>query len=86
MRIFFSAVVKLLVFHASINEDLCCTGSNPPGAVGISAMPLLHIHRGYLFFSMKDQNLFYRVDTIGNIFMSGAAKTENITDGVHEMK
>ena len=44
------------------------------------------INRGYLFFSVKDRNLFHRVDTIGNIFTSGAAKSENITDGVHEMK
>ena len=35
---------------------------------------------------MKDRNLFHRVDTIGNIFTSGAATSENITDGVHEMK
>ena len=35
---------------------------------------------------MKDWNLFHRVDTIGNIFTSGAATNENITDGVHEMK
>ena len=38
------------------------------------------------FFSMKDRNLFHRVDTIGNIFTSGPAIRENITDGVHEMK
>ena len=38
-----------------------------------------------LFF-VKDQNLFDRVDTIGNIFTSGAAIRENITDGVHELK
>ena len=38
------------------------------------------------FFSEKDRNLFHRVDTIGNIFTSGAATSENITDGVHEMK
>ena len=44
------------------------------------------IYRGYLFFSVKDRNLFHRVDTIGNIFTSGAATRENITDGVHEMK
>ena len=37
-------------------------------------------------FSVKDRNLFYRVDTIGNIFTSDAATSENITDGVHEMK
>ena len=44
-------------------------------------------NRGYLgFFSVKDRNLFHRVDTIGNIFTSGAATSENITDGVHEMK
>ena len=43
------------------------------------------INRGYLFFSVKDRNLFHRVDTIGNIFTSGAATSENITDGVHEM-
>ena len=44
------------------------------------------IHRGYLFFSVKDRNLFHRVDTIGNIFTSGTATRENITGGVHEMK
>ena len=45
-------------------------------------------YRGYmyLFLSVKDRNLFHRVDTIGNIFMSGAATSENITDGVHEIK
>ena len=36
--------------------------------------------------TFKDRNLFHRVNTIGNIFMSGAATSENITDGVHEMK
>ena len=40
----------------------------------------------YLFFSVKDRNLFHRVDTIGNIFTSGAAMSESITDGVHSMK
>ena len=44
------------------------------------------INRGYLFFSVKDLNLFHRVDTIGNIFTSGAATSENITDGVYEIK
>ena len=44
------------------------------------------LHRGYLFFSVKDRNLFHRVDTIGNIFTSGTATSENITDGVHKMK
>ena len=39
-----------------------------------------------LFFSVKDRNLFHRVDTIGNIFTGCAATSENITDGVHEMK
>ena len=29
------------------------------------------------FFSVKDRNLFHRVDTIGNIFTSGAAMSEN---------
>ena len=46
-------------------------------------------YRGYLFFfffSVKDRNLFHRVDTFSNIFTSGAATRENITDGVHEMK
>ena len=38
------------------------------------------------FVCVKDQNLFHRVDTIGNIFTSGAATSENINDGVHEMK
>ena len=42
--------------------------------------------RGYLFFSVKDRNLFHRENTVGNIFTSGEAKSENITDGVHEMK
>ena len=40
----------------------------------------------FFFFSVKDRNLFHRVDTIGNIFTRGAATSENITDGVHEMK
>ena len=31
-------------------------------------------HRGYLFFSVKDRHLFHRVDTIGDIFTSGAAE------------
>ena len=44
------------------------------------------IYGGYIFFSVKDRNLFHRVDTIGNIFTSGPAKSENITDGVYEMK
>ena len=39
-----------------------------------------------IIFSVKDRNLFHRVDTIGNIFTSGAATSENITDGVHEKK
>ena len=39
-----------------------------------------------LLFSVKDRNSFHRVDTIGNIFRSGAATRENITDGVHELK
>ena len=30
------------------------------------------INRGYLLFSVKDRNLFHRVDTIGNIFSGGA--------------
>ena len=44
------------------------------------------IYRGYLFFSVKDRNLFHQVNTIGNIFTSGTATSENITNGVHEMK
>ena len=44
------------------------------------------INRGYLFFSVKDRNFFHRGDTVGNIFTSGAATSENITDGAHEMK
>ena len=43
------------------------------------------INRGYLFFSVKVRNLFHRVNAIGNIFTSGAATCENITDGVHEI-
>ena len=45
----------------------------------------LQRHRGYLLFSVKDRNLFHRVDTIGNIFTSGEATSENITDGVHQI-
>ena len=44
------------------------------------------IKRIYVFFSVKDRNLLQRVDTIGNIFTSGTAMSENITNGVHEMK
>ena len=44
------------------------------------------MNRGFLFFSVKDRNLFHRVDTIGNIFTSGEATRENVTVGVHEMK
>ena len=40
----------------------------------------------FFFFSVKDQNLFHRVNIIGNILTSGAATSENITDDVHEMK
>ena len=43
-------------------------------------------NRGYLFFSVKDRNLFHGVDTIVNIFTCGEATSENITNGVHEMK
>ena len=43
-------------------------------------------NRGCCFFSAKDRNSFRPVGTIGNIFTSGAATRENITDGVHEMK
>ena len=39
-----------------------------------------------IFFFVKDRNLFHRVDTIGNSFISGEATSENITDGVYEMK
>ena len=37
-----------------------------------------------MFFSVKDRNLFHRVDTIGNIFTNCTATSENITAGVHE--
>ena len=53
---------------------------------GLFLPGLFVIYRGYLLFSVKDRNLFHRVDTIGNIFTSGEATSENITDGVHEMK
>ena len=40
---------------------------------------LHYIHRGYLFCSVKDRNLFHRVDTIGNIFTSGTSvRSKNI--------
>ena len=44
----------------------------------LSNLKLLFVHsfnmryRGYLFFLVKDRNSFHRVDTIANIFMSGA--------------
>ena len=44
------------------------------------------VHRGYLFFSVNDRNLFHPVDTIGNSFTSGKATSENITYGVLEKK
>ena len=47
---------------------------------------IFDINRGYLFCERFDRNLFHRVDTIGNIFTSGAAKSDNITNVVHEMK
>ena len=50
------------------------------------AIRVVERYRGYLFSSVKNLNLFLRVDTLGNIFTSGAATIENITDGVHEMK
>ena len=37
-------------------------------------------------FSNNCKISFIDVDTIGNIFTSGAAMSENITDGVYEMK
>ena len=49
-------------------------------------MPHMERYRGYLFFSVKDRNLFHQVDTISNIFTSGTATSENITDGVNDMK
>ena len=48
--------------------------------------PMEYIEDICFFFSVKDRNLFDRVDTIGNIFPRGCATRENITDGVHEMK
>ena len=44
------------------------------------------IYRIYIFFSVKDRNLFHLVNTIGNIFTRGCATREYITDGVHSMK
>ena len=40
----------------------------------------------YFFFLVKDRNLFHLVNSIGNIFTSGKATRENISDGVHSMK
>ena len=39
---------------------------------------LLLLHRGYLFFSVKDQNLFHRVDTISNISIFHEKKKKKI--------
>ena len=38
------------------------------------------INRGYLFFLVKDRNLFHRVDTMGNIFTSGAEDSPKKTN------
>ena len=40
-RIPYSSMVKVLVPRASINKDVFCTGSNPPGGVCISDMHLM---------------------------------------------
>ena len=53
--------------------------------VKLSLSNPLKIYRIF-FFSVKNRNLFHRVDIIGNIFTHGTATSENITDGVHEMK
>ena len=51
------------------------------------------VHSNFLPFGKEIEDIcFFRwkieiyMDTIGNIFTSGAATRENITDGVHEMK
>ena len=49
-------------------------------------MPIHMVDIEDICFFGKDRNLFHRVDTIGNVFTSGEATSENITDGVHEMK
>ena len=65
----------------------CFLISNSTVRVLISSKPMfVGIYRGYWFILVKDRKLFHRVDTIGNIFTSGAAMSENITDNVHEMK
>ena len=43
------------------------------------AITLVERNRGYLFFSVKDEILFHWVDTIGNIFTSGAFFSEKKT-------
>ena len=50
----------------------------------VSASGAIQGHHGPLV-SVKNRNLFHQVNTIGNVFTSGAATSENITDGVHEM-
>ena len=40
----------------------------------------------FFFFGERSKFIFNRVDTVGNIFTSGAATGENITDGVRKMK
>ena len=65
----------------------CFLISNSTVQVFISSKPMfVGTCRGYWFFSETDRKLFHRVDSIGNIFMSGAAMSENITDNVHAMK
>ena len=79
--------------HLEFHIPLAFKGRLKSGKCGDSSVELdLDLHRPqntkriFIFFSVKDRNLFHRVDTIDNIFTSGVATSENITDGVHAMK
>ena len=74
---------KMAPFDQEVSKHLRCISLN---SVYLRQFLLDSRNRGYLVFSVKDRNLFHRVDSIGNIFTSGAATSENITDGLHEMK
>ena len=71
-----------LGFEAKCLNSLSIKSELPP----LSGASTTIVNRAYLFFSVKDRNLLHRVDTIGNIFTSGQATSENISDGVHEKK
>ena len=45
---------------------------------------LLLLHRGYIFFSVKDRILFHQMNTKCSIFTSGGSHEKNTSFVVHE--